>query len=155
LYVFHRKRPRHRVQTGLGHDLNGHGYAGDRVVHERRRDIHNAAGLLSHHLLDRQLRNVEKARKRRCEQGVETLGRVSVKGLGIKMPALFISTSMRPNLLTAVSTIRAAVSGSPMSPATNARFADASKGIDWPMFPEFATTPKRFYQRHTDAPGRS
>src|SRR6516164_4349831 len=135
LYVLHRQRPRHRVQTALGHDLNGHGYAGDRVVHERRRDIHNAAALLSHHLPDRQLRNVEKARGRRREQGVEILARVPGEGLKDKNARIVYQ-----HIAAAVSTTRAAVSGSPMSPATNRRFADASKGIEWPMFREFATT---------------
>ena len=41
---------------------------------------------------------------------------------------------------TAVSTIFAAVFGSPMSPSTSARFADAGNGFALVMFREFATT---------------
>src|SRR6516162_8168274 len=51
-----------------------------------------------------------------------------------------LSTSIRPNLDTVVSTILAAVFGSPMSPSTRARFADAGKGLALVMFCEFATT---------------
>src|SRR6266853_5601775 len=64
----------------------------------------------------------------------------SVKGFGIKIPALFISTSTRPNRDTAVSTILAAVFGSPMSPSTRARFADAGNGFVLVMLREFPTT---------------
>src|SRR5580658_7972355 len=56
------------------------------------------------------------------------------------MPALLMSTSIRPNRDTAVSVIFAAVLGSAMSPATNARFADAGNGFTVVMFREFATT---------------
>ena len=64
----------------------------------------------------------------------------SVKGFGIKIPALFTSTSTRPNRDMAVSTILAAVFGSPMSPSTSARFADAGNGFALVMFREFPTT---------------
>src|SRR5215469_10978128 len=64
----------------------------------------------------------------------------SVKGLGIKMPALLIRVSIRPNRDTAVSAIFAAVRGSPMSPSTSERFADGGKGFVLEMFREFATT---------------
>src|SRR5438445_5648950 len=64
----------------------------------------------------------------------------SVKGFGIKTPALFISTSIRPNRDTAVSTIVAAVPGWPMSPSTNATFAAAGNGFSLVMCREFATT---------------
>src|ERR1700675_2014011 len=64
----------------------------------------------------------------------------SVKGFGIKTPALFISTSIRPNRNTAASTIFAAVPGSQMSPSTSAIFADAANGFAFVMFREFATT---------------
>src|SRR5438105_15279079 len=64
----------------------------------------------------------------------------SVKGFGIKTPALFISTSIRPNRDTAVSTILAAVPGWPMSPSTSAIFAAPANGFSLVMFREFATT---------------
>src|SRR5580692_9375535 len=64
----------------------------------------------------------------------------SVKGFGIKTPALLISTSIRPNRDTAVSAIFAAVRGSPMSPSTSATFAAAANGFALVMFREFATT---------------
>jgi len=64
----------------------------------------------------------------------------SMKGFGIKTPALFISTSIRPNRDTAVSTIFAAVRGSPMSPSTSATFAAAGNGFALVMLREFATT---------------
>src|SRR5712692_6335193 len=64
----------------------------------------------------------------------------SVKGFGMNIPALFISTSTRPNRDKAVSTIFVAVFGSPMSPSTSARFADAGNGFALLMFREFATT---------------
>src|SRR5215467_9252610 len=64
----------------------------------------------------------------------------SVKGFEIKTPALFISTSIRPNRDTAVSTILAAVAGSPMSPSTGATFSVAANGFALVMFREFATT---------------
>src|SRR5215831_14066990 len=56
-----------RVQTALGHDLNGHGYAGDRVVHERR-----------------------------LEQGVEVLGRELGEGLRDKNARICLSAHRRP-----------------------------------------------------------
>src|SRR5947207_15615748 len=61
-------------------------------------------------------------------------------GFGIKTPALFISTSIRPNRDTAVSTIFAAVRGSPMSPSTSATFVAVENGFAVVMFREFATT---------------
>src|SRR5262249_4224715 len=64
----------------------------------------------------------------------------SVNGFGIRTPALFISTSIRPNLETAVSTILAAVSGSPISPSTSATFEAAANGLALVMVREFATT---------------
>src|SRR5436190_5501518 len=63
-----------------------------------------------------------------------------MKGFGIKTPALFISTSIRPNRDTAVSTIVAAVPGWPMSPSTSATFAAAANGFALVTFREFATT---------------
>jgi len=64
----------------------------------------------------------------------------SMKGFAIKTPALFISTSIRPNRDTAVFTIVAAVPGWPMSPSTSAIFAAAANGFALVMFREFATT---------------
>ncbi len=75
----------------------------------------------------------------------------SMKGFGIKTPALFISTSIRPNRDTAVSTILAAVRGSPMSPSTGATFAAAWNGFALVMFREFATT---LYPRFRNASTR-
>src|SRR5260370_3955041 len=74
-----------------------------------------------------------------------------MKGFGIKTPALFISTSIRPNRDTAVSTILAAVRGSPMSPSTGATFAAAWNGFALVMFREFATT---LYPRFRNASTR-
>ena len=70
-----------------------------------------------------------------------------VKGFGIKTPALFISTSIRPNRDTAVSTIAAAVSGA-MSPSTSATFAAAANGLSFVVFREFAT---KLYPRFKNA----
>src|SRR5262249_51591311 len=61
---------------------------------------------------------------------------------------LFISTSIRPNRDTAVSTILAAVQGSPISPSTTATFAPAANGFSFVMFREFATT---LYRRSRNA----
>src|SRR6267142_546705 len=63
----------------------------------------------------------------------------SVKGFGIKTPALLTSTSIRPNRDTAVSTIFAAVRGSPMSPSTSATFAAVENGFTLVIFREFAS----------------
>src|SRR5215471_21690875 len=57
----------------------------------------------------------------------------------MKIPALLMRASMRPNRDTAVSAILAAVRGSPMSPSTSARFGDGGKGFVLEMFREFAT----------------
>src|SRR6185369_257946 len=69
----------------------------------------------------------------------------------MKTPALFISTSIRPNRDTAVSTIFAPVRGSPMSPSTSATFAAVENGFAFVMFREFATT---LYPRFRNASAR-
>src|SRR5262249_50445588 len=56
------------------------------------------------------------------------------------MPALLISTSMRPKRDTAASTTLSAVFGSPISPLINARFADRGKEFAFAIFREFAPT---------------
>src|SRR5882724_6213094 len=66
----------------------------------------------------------------------------SVKGLVKKMPALLISTSIDLKRDSAVSTILAAVVGSPMSPSTRATWLDAATSVDWVTFRELATTLK-------------
>src|SRR5437016_1762678 len=56
------------------------------------------------------------------------------------MPALLISTSIDLKRDTAVSTIFAAVAGSPMWPSTRATLSEAATSVDWVIFRELATT---------------
>src|SRR5215831_6394844 len=56
------------------------------------------------------------------------------------MPALLTSTSITLKRDTAVSTILAAVNGSPMSPSIRATWWEASTSVDWVIFRELATT---------------
>src|SRR5690349_23662342 len=58
------------------------------------------------------------------------------------MPALLTSTSMDLKRDSAVSTILAAVAGSPMWPSTRATWLDAATSVDWVTFRELATTLK-------------
>src|SRR5499425_752635 len=55
------------------------------------------------------------------------------------MPALLTSTSITLKRDTAVSTILAAVAGSPMSPSTRATWWKVSTSVDWVIFRELAT----------------
>src|SRR5215831_13387401 len=66
----------------------------------------------------------------------------SVNGLVKKMPALLTSTSIDLKRDIAVSTILAAVAGSPMSPSTRATWLEAATSVDWVTFRELATTLK-------------
>jgi hypothetical protein len=56
------------------------------------------------------------------------------------MPALLTSASIALKRDRAVSTILAAVAGSPMSPSTSATWSEATTSVDWVMFWELATT---------------
>src|SRR5271166_3606839 len=56
------------------------------------------------------------------------------------MPALLTSTSIDLKRDSAVSTILAAVAGSPMSPSTRATRSEAATSADWVNFCELATT---------------
>src|SRR5262245_44036259 len=56
------------------------------------------------------------------------------------MPALLASTSIDLNRDNAVSTILAAVAGSPMCPSTRATWLEAATSVDWVIFRELATT---------------
>src|SRR5262245_39901825 len=58
------------------------------------------------------------------------------------MPALLASTSIDLNRDNAVSTILAAVAGSPMCPSTRATWLEAATSVDWVIFRELATTLK-------------
>src|SRR5213080_3275811 len=59
------------------------------------------------------------------------------------MPALLTSTSIDLKRDSAVSTILAAVAGSPMWPSTRATWLEAATSVDWVTFRELATTLKR------------
>src|SRR5436190_19063438 len=56
------------------------------------------------------------------------------------MPALFTSASIVLKRDSAVSTIVAAVAGSPMWPSTRATWSEAATSVDWVTFRELATT---------------
>src|SRR5262249_61183742 len=58
------------------------------------------------------------------------------------MPALLTSTSIDLKRDSAVSTILAAVAGSPMWPSTRATRLEAATSADWVTFRELATTLK-------------
>src|SRR3984893_4511802 len=58
------------------------------------------------------------------------------------MPALLTSTSIDLKRDSAVSTILAAVAGSPMWPSTRATRSEAATSVDWVTFRELATTLK-------------
>src|SRR5262245_176820 len=58
------------------------------------------------------------------------------------MPALLTSASIDLKRDSAVSTILAAVAGSPMWPSTRATRSDAAISVDWDIFRELATTLK-------------
>src|SRR5438309_11091253 len=58
------------------------------------------------------------------------------------MPALLTSASMDRKRDRAVSTILAAVAGSPMWPSTRATWLEAATSVDWVTFRELATTLK-------------
>src|SRR5205823_14291805 len=58
------------------------------------------------------------------------------------MPALFTSASIDLKRDSAVSTILAAVAGSPMSPSTRATLSEAATSADWLTFRELAPTLK-------------
>src|SRR5713101_5281473 len=58
------------------------------------------------------------------------------------MPALLTSTSIDLKRVSAVSTILAAVAGSPMWPSTRATWLEAATSVDWVTFRELATTLK-------------
>src|SRR5882762_10820660 len=60
----------------------------------------------------------------------------------MKMPALLTSASMDLKRDNAVSTILAAVAGSPMWPSTRATRLEAATSLDWVAFRELATTLK-------------
>src|SRR4029453_18639383 len=58
------------------------------------------------------------------------------------MPALLSSASIGLKRDSAVSTILAAVAGSPMWPSTKATWSEAATSLDWVIFRELATTLK-------------
>src|SRR2546425_2073143 len=58
------------------------------------------------------------------------------------MPALLTSTSTDLKRDSAVSTILAAVAGSPMCPSTRATWLEATTSVDWVTLRELATTLK-------------
>src|SRR6516164_1750356 len=58
------------------------------------------------------------------------------------MPALLTSASIDRKRDSAVSTILAAVAGSPMCPSTRATWLEAAISVDWVTFRELATTLK-------------
>src|SRR5437899_10774996 len=58
------------------------------------------------------------------------------------MPALLTSVSIDLKRDSAVSTILAAVAGSPMWPSTRASWLEAATSVDWVSFRELATTLK-------------
>src|SRR4029077_2169518 len=58
------------------------------------------------------------------------------------MPALLTSASIDLKRDSAVSTIWAAVAGSPMWPSTRATWSEAATSVDWVIFRELATTLK-------------
>src|SRR4029077_20319073 len=58
------------------------------------------------------------------------------------MPALLTSASIDWKRDSAVSTILAAVAGSPMWPSTRATWGEAATSVDWVTFRELATTLK-------------
>src|SRR6185369_4398269 len=65
-----------------------------------------------------------------------------MNGLVKKMPALLTSASIDLKRDNAVSTILAAVAGSPMWPSTSATWSEAATSVDWVTFLELATTLK-------------
>ena len=88
---------------------------------QRRRDIDDAsAGLLRQHLLDRELGDVEEAFDVRRDERPEIVDCVIREGLREKDPGVVDQRVDRPEAHSAVSTILAAVAGSPMSPSTSA-----------------------------------
>jgi hypothetical protein len=70
----------------------------------------------------------------------------------MKIHALFISTSIRPNRDRTVSTIFAAVPGSQKSPSTSTRFADAGNRLILVMFREFTTPLKPSFWNTSTSP---
>src|SRR5947208_2175403 len=58
------------------------------------------------------------------------------------MPALLTSASIDLKRDSAVSTILAAVAGSPIWPSTRATWSEAATSVDWDIFRELATTLK-------------
>src|SRR5260370_28841220 len=65
-----------------------------------------------------------------------------MNGFVKKMPALLTKTSIEWKRDSAVSTILAAVAGSPMWPSTRATWSEAVTSVDWVTFRELATTLK-------------
>src|SRR5260370_7380979 len=65
-----------------------------------------------------------------------------MNGLVKKIPALLTSASIDWKRDRAVSTILAAVAGSPMWPSTRATWLEAATSVDWVIFRELATTLK-------------
>src|SRR5580698_8572297 len=63
-----------------------------------------------------------------------------MKGLVKKIPVLLTRASIEPNRASAVSTTDLAVSGSAMSPSTQAKRWDALISADWLTLREVATT---------------
>ncbi len=60
--VFHCQATSGGLKAAFCDHRNGNVYSGDRVIHQRRRNVDDAsAGLLSQHLLDRELGHEEKA----------------------------------------------------------------------------------------------
>src|SRR5258708_5412533 len=70
------------------------------------------------------------------------------------MPALLTSTSIDLKRDSAVSTILAAVAGSPTWPSTRATRAEAATSVDWVTFRELATTLKPRSTNPCTIPGR-
>src|SRR5437660_1002104 len=66
----------------------------------------------------------------------------SANGLVKKMPALLTRASIDWKRDSAVSTILAAVAGSPMWPSTRTTRSEAATSVDWVIFRELATTLK-------------
>jgi hypothetical protein len=141
LRVFHRQAPRDGLEAAFRDHRNCGVRSGDRVIHQRRGDIDDAsAGLLSQHLLDRELADEEKTFDIDGNERPQIVDRVIRECFEKYMPALLTSASIEPNLLLATSAIFAVVAASAMLPSTNARLSEASNAPDLVMFREFATT---------------
>jgi len=85
------------------------------------------AAFSAQHLFTANWERGETPRRRGNPKALKSSVVYPVKGFGMNIPACLSAQSTRANRDTAVSTIFVAVFGSPMSPSTSARFAEAGR----------------------------